>query len=485
MREATVKPKIPSSMLPVTKPVDFNFGHQPNVSRRRTETPQIAQKPSISKDDFGDEEIDDDTLVKASFADLDFDQIENYADPNSITTQNNTSRNSFVHVSSRAIDVSAARNLAFPKALNDQGLTQLPSGKWACNHPCKDKEACKHLCCKTGIDRPPKKKATKTVHPAKSSIQIQINPSAQDGKIPETKLQFINSKRKMSDSIEELDLSQQEKRTKTNHATRGLKDFRNLHQLHKNTQSKGLPASLHSIMHKKPSHCYTQDGKHDIPSLGQESCQSPTTSSDYGDIKFDEVSALMDEMPVNHTLLGQSYGSEDLDLDKNMDHIIEYPKCSYTQGILDSDNSLMENATMVTNDSQQLKFSSDRNSNETKVLDQGGYELDSFQEHPESPERTCGITYAPEQLYSTPALCYNPSEISIYRTEVQRLDDISDFANVTQISTSAEQQKATSSHSNVDNNSKAIDQDIMPETFRDLEPWLFQQFGDIVELVED
>ncbi|KAH8435304.1 putative DEAD/DEAH box DNA helicase (Mer3) [Aspergillus melleus] len=33
---------------------------------------------------------------------------------------------------------------------------RLENGKWACNHKCRDKTACKHFCCRDGLDKPPK-----------------------------------------------------------------------------------------------------------------------------------------------------------------------------------------------------------------------------------------------------------------------------------------------------------------------------------------
>ncbi|KZV62156.1 P-loop containing nucleoside triphosphate hydrolase protein [Peniophora sp. CONT] len=34
---------------------------------------------------------------------------------------------------------------------------KLPNGKYSCNHSCKDKTACRHLCCREGLDKPPPK----------------------------------------------------------------------------------------------------------------------------------------------------------------------------------------------------------------------------------------------------------------------------------------------------------------------------------------
>lgn len=38
---------------------------------------------------------------------------------------------------------------------------QLRNGKWACNHACKDKTRCKHMCCRDGLDKKPKPKKAK------------------------------------------------------------------------------------------------------------------------------------------------------------------------------------------------------------------------------------------------------------------------------------------------------------------------------------
>ncbi|KAL0946540.1 hypothetical protein HGRIS_012747 [Hohenbuehelia grisea] len=39
--------------------------------------------------------------------------------------------------------------------------TKLSNGKYACNHPCKDKTKCRHLCCREGLDDPPNTKRRK------------------------------------------------------------------------------------------------------------------------------------------------------------------------------------------------------------------------------------------------------------------------------------------------------------------------------------
>ncbi|KAL2869850.1 putative DEAD/DEAH box DNA helicase (Mer3) [Aspergillus lucknowensis] len=38
----------------------------------------------------------------------------------------------------------------------DKEPSKLDNGRWACNHKCKDKSTCKHLCCREGLSNPPK-----------------------------------------------------------------------------------------------------------------------------------------------------------------------------------------------------------------------------------------------------------------------------------------------------------------------------------------
>lgn len=44
-----------------------------------------------------------------------------------------------------------------PSGIQDWTPIPLRNGKWACNHTCKDKVRCRHLCCRDGLDQPPKR----------------------------------------------------------------------------------------------------------------------------------------------------------------------------------------------------------------------------------------------------------------------------------------------------------------------------------------
>ncbi|KAJ0425170.1 Sec63 Brl domain-containing protein [Aspergillus carlsbadensis] len=60
------------------------------------------------------------------------------------------------------------------------GPQRLKNGRWACNHKCKDKSACKHLCCREGLDNPPKagkKKSDVSAQEIAGSNQLTLSSS--------------------------------------------------------------------------------------------------------------------------------------------------------------------------------------------------------------------------------------------------------------------------------------------------------------------
>ncbi|KAJ5898809.1 hypothetical protein N7495_003553 [Penicillium taxi] len=54
---------------------------------------------------------------------------------------------------------------------------KLPNGNWACHHRCKDRKNCKHLCCKEGLEKPPKPSKKRTVLANKTSGLNQLTLS--------------------------------------------------------------------------------------------------------------------------------------------------------------------------------------------------------------------------------------------------------------------------------------------------------------------
>lgn len=302
MRSAMLKPHIATAMFPVSRASETDHTNQSNMSKRRVETTKTSRKPSSTSEDFGDDGIEDDELMRASFGNLEFDSIEDYADPfNPIGQQKKTK-------TILTIDRRDARNNSSAALTNmaakDKYMepTQLSNGRWACNHSCKDKSICKHLCCRNGMEKPPKKKYM-TKPTSVDGCQPQPSNVETGHKRIETqpKLQFNVSKRKNSSTVDEIDLTQQEKKkTKSSHITTRHEICSELRQRHSSTQGHELPSSLGSVMNKKPDYSYSQGDGHIFSFMDDRLKKPSQTSSDYGDIPFDEIQQSQYQHALNH-----------------------------------------------------------------------------------------------------------------------------------------------------------------------------------------
>ncbi|KAK7179790.1 Sec63 Brl domain-containing protein [Paraphaeosphaeria sporulosa] len=516
MRTASVTPKIAASMFPPPKPESTAPQEQErpgsNISRRRTETPSLSQKPA---DEF-DDGIDDDDLVKVSLDDLDFNHISNYANPTDVITRPNTAKNA-------AKTRGRAQEPSEPREQVDHEPRQLENGKWACNHPCKDKDACKHLCCKHGMDKPPKKAGPKRVafqEDRTNHHEPGFVLAKETGKKTQTKLQLTASKRKSSAMVEELDMTRQEKRKKAEYARTGPKDFRELNKLHKSIQKKILPTSVSVAMHQKPSYCYGQGGTPDLSSHGmQSSFERPGSvlSSDYGDLGLDDFSEQSGVDRIsNNTRGGMSMGitADQTDVDREMDPFGE-------------EDSMLEDILLGVADFEDLQGPANKGEIGEEVSDPHkhvGYDM-SYVEHRFSPpaDSVSNSKVNVEQNVSD----LSPIKVSIVPREKGQslfLNDSSssqtrNFETTYPIveSSKAEhcERESESYHENptrvskfFENNARSSDAEIknpektepqiftkgeeevtvndepILEPYQGLEPWLFHEFGDIVEIVD-
>ncbi|CAO2655707.1 Nn.00g045100.m01.CDS01 [Neocucurbitaria sp. VM-36] len=517
MRGATVKPQIVPTMFPASKPPESDTSHQPNMSKRRIETIKVIRRQSATSEEFGDDDIDDDELMKASIGDLEFDHIENYANPTDIITRKNTTRNK----SSKPKIVANPTSCTVED--NDQEPVQLANGKWACNHPCKDRNVCKHLCCKTGMDKPPKKKSTtkRALLPDDSHRPTQKEMS-QKGKRTQTKVHFPVLKRKSSTVIEELDLTRQEKKSKAvGHAMNRPKDFRNLHQLHEIVQGEDIPPTLHSVMNTKPSYCYSQDGDHTLSFMGQSAMKSTQASSNYGDIQFERPST-----DLYHTQESATPDVVRLNCSANPSDYVEYegkaPSTSRGSEIFGDDDSLLGDAMIGLADSQNLQTTDYDNGYVTDDLEDIGYlanepsyEDDDFPmdidlnsaENYNNPEATTTLTadslckgqaekpQLPDSNEGSkvPTLHdrRSPEGAMLKGSQLQELKQPKFAISIPQtkpVAKAAEQEDEVLDLFDMfeaqSEDNAVVKEKAVPEGFTDLEPWLFQEFGDIVELAD-
>ncbi|KAI4684421.1 uncharacterized protein J4E84_006411 [Alternaria hordeiaustralica] len=514
MRAAAVKPQVAASMFSAPKRLESErpASHQSNMSKRRTETTRPSRKVSATSDDYGDGDVDDDALVNASFRDLDFDNIENYADPIDSITRKNTAKNK---VTKNKDDGKSKRPIAAAEQDNPEPV-QLANGKWACNHPCKDRSACKHQCCKTGMDKPSKKKAVAKRVP---SIEDRPEPTQQPpppkGKEKQTKLQLTASKRKVSAPIDELDLTQQEKKQKADYGTNGPRDYRGLHQLHKTIQGKELPSSLHSVMYKKPAYCYSQGGEHSLDFMGGSAPERHPTSSDYGDFRFDEPSINFDH-PQHQSAQQSSLGGPQ-EPEDYMDYEHAAHVASHESDAFDDDDSVLREAFIGLADSQNLQEIRESDTNTTQPFetviddDNMGYgegdeqmnsSLINSEDHvPRKPEFSHPDHPSKAQIKTSRSPFFDSEDSAEAETanaitgkEFTSPDMQQRTATPRELHTAGDQQDACVEEEvagilNMFGDEPAvvslIEEKPVPEAFKDLEPWLFQEFGDIVELVDD
>ncbi|EER23433.1 DEAD/DEAH box helicase family protein [Coccidioides posadasii C735 delta SOWgp] len=136
LRQAELKPNFPESYFSGAKVSRAVTTHWPEKSVARS---PIGNATLTGKrpDEFSNDGLDDNDLIAA------VDSL-NVRNKDVWAKQSNDSTN-------------VLKNLSQLNAQDkSEAPIQLSNGKWACSHRCKDKTACKHLCCREGIDRPPK-----------------------------------------------------------------------------------------------------------------------------------------------------------------------------------------------------------------------------------------------------------------------------------------------------------------------------------------
>lgn len=152
LETAFLRPDVPPGALPRPKPTEQTgaITSKPSVAsappkRKRANAGKSKRKVSdTSFDEFGDGNINDSDIIDAvhdGFQSID--KFENGAN----TTANNSKRRKQTKVT------------ATPTTEANLEPRRLDNGNWACSHNCKDKENCRHICCREGLVKKPKPKA--------------------------------------------------------------------------------------------------------------------------------------------------------------------------------------------------------------------------------------------------------------------------------------------------------------------------------------
>ncbi|KAA8910250.1 DNA/RNA helicase MER3/SLH1, DEAD-box superfamily, partial [Sphaerosporella brunnea] len=139
---------IDSALFPnIVKPVEIKQ-ESSKPAMRFSKQPAAV---SISDDeDYGDPGI---------FDDVEFEHIDNFSNPINTTCRTwcDSRTDSMIRPKQEYIDQADEDGIVGEHTDNPVDKpVQLPNGKWQCRHKCADKTKCKHLCCREGLDRPPK-----------------------------------------------------------------------------------------------------------------------------------------------------------------------------------------------------------------------------------------------------------------------------------------------------------------------------------------
>ncbi|GAB1738685.1 hypothetical protein NU219Hw_g3482t1 [Hortaea werneckii] len=291
-RSAVLKFGLPASAFPVTngaeQMIEQRTTQKANTTKRQASKSRINVPPKTS-DEFDDAELDDTDLVLAendAFTSIDELDLTMGDTSNKATTTKKG-------LSGQATSTTKPR--------------QLPNGRWACNHTCKNKVNCKHLCCKEGLEHPP--------HPPKP--RHSKNKDAEAPLDPKQK-QIVMNGSKTTTLPSPLTSS-----TSKHNPAEETKEGRSLAKLHNSVKGRTPPVPLISRQSK-----LREENSSNMSAL-----PSPLTyrkgtldegESDYGNDAWDSND--LPDACVNHTQQGAdpvNPGIQSDDLDKQQEDLFD------------------------------------------------------------------------------------------------------------------------------------------------------------------
>ncbi|RHZ65844.1 putative DEAD/DEAH box DNA helicase (Mer3) [Aspergillus thermomutatus] len=258
LRSAELKPELPNVLFP-SRPSGRQALESMQQPRMNVPSRDTDDTPINANDRGGDDSIDNDDWL---FDDLlEIDEASNWAAVNQST---GTSRSRIEEKGSKDCKAVA------PTAETEKEPTRLDNGRYACNHRCKDKTTCKHLCCREGLEKPHKvaRKQSASGNQPKSGLN-QLTLSAS---IPRTKAgrtSTIETRDKRSGKAHTKDVSLQ-----TQESTGIDSDITDIGDLF----------NLNSTSHVSKPQCsssdYGDDSFDDLPSPSKllEGCSMGTTA---------------------------------------------------------------------------------------------------------------------------------------------------------------------------------------------------------------
>lgn len=225
MRSAILQPDVTAHVFSTSKTRESSNAQSGKpVSKRTSSKSKTGSKRRASEtgfDEFDDAGIDDSDLALAENGG--FENIDDFDDE----PRPNVSKLRKKQTTSNSHNDETAANE--PR--------QLANGKWACNHNCKDKTSCKHLCCREGLDKKPKPSKAKS---SKKEAENSADPK-------QTQLSLSVSKKAKMPAATQQSQSQQSVPAPDRNPPRGP-EMQKLNALHNNAKSSTQPVPLLSTV---------------------------------------------------------------------------------------------------------------------------------------------------------------------------------------------------------------------------------------------
>jgi hypothetical protein len=260
MRSAILKPDVPPQSFPALKATEDDKQQlSKGPAKAAANKSKAGSKRKVSNsgfDEYGDAAVDDSDLALAEKSG--FDDIGDFDDDLGPSNGNTKKKQKQSHTSEDVAKEFEPR--------------QLDNGKWACNHACKDKTSCKHLCCREGLDKKPKapkprasKKDNTVTDPKQTQLSMSVNKK--------TELPTTSQSAKSGPSS-------------SRNPPKGP-EFHNINTLHNNVKSNTPQVPLLSATQQKPGSSIALPNPKRAPrpfnELAREAEQS-AFSDDFGDL---------------------------------------------------------------------------------------------------------------------------------------------------------------------------------------------------------
>lgn len=193
MQEAVLKPDIPVSAFQSINDMTIDAGRDKLTARSKSAVKNnwIEPPKNADADVWDDGGLNDDDFLGAEPKEDDFMDVDTLEQPTVGRSKAGQSR----------------KNIGNVSVVETAGEQRLENGNFACNHRCKDKSACKHPCCKQGLERKPKPRPKKTKDSEPPAASKSTTSSALSTKI-QSRLELPIRSKAVSGPVEHLDLSQ-------------------------------------------------------------------------------------------------------------------------------------------------------------------------------------------------------------------------------------------------------------------------------------